>query len=193
MSKIICWAIFSLALAWITSQSFKIVIAVKIFKKRISLNRFFEDGNFPSTHSAVSTSLSYIVIFILLYEPDKIAALVTSVITLTIFETFKTLRDSCGHRHRQDATNRILFKSLIEVKRNEQLIKEAEKEANTRVGHKTYEVFGGALLGVLTTSYMIGLFFVPKVLFVILPISVFYFWFFFKYVKRKAKKTERRK
>lgn len=192
MYTIIFFAVFSLTATWMTSQGYKLIIAVKIFKKKISLHRFMEDGNFPSTHSAVAVSLAYIVIFILLYEPDKISALITAVITLTVFETAKTLRDACGHRHRQDVTNNILYILLV-GKADDSIKKEAEKEANTRVGHKPYEVLGGALLGVLTTSYMIGLFFVPKVLFVILPISVFYFWFFFKYVKRKAKKTERRK
>src|SRR5574344_2611122 len=99
MYTIIWWSAFSLMAKWVLSQSFNIVISLKIFKKKISLHRFFEDGNFPSTHSAVSLTLSYIVIFILLYEPDKIAALVTAVIALTVFETAKTVRDACGHRH----------------------------------------------------------------------------------------------
>lgn len=205
-SNLIILAILSLPFTWIISQGYKVIIGNRVFGKKVTVSNFFADGNFPSTHSATSVTVGIIIIFLLLYMSDKINALILSVCILTIFEVFKTLRDACGHRHRQDNTNKLIInivklviKLISSNKINDySLLEESHKlenaaqiEASKRVGHKTYEVVGGALLGIISSAYLISIFIDIKWLAIIFPISIFYFWFFIKVIRRLKEKGEK--
>ena len=204
--NLILFSILILPFTWTMSQAYKMVIGNKLFGKKVNVQNFFADGNFPSTHSATSVATASSIIFLLLEMQDKILALTMALIVFVTFEVFKTLRDACGCRYRQDKTNKLLKRTIkclskvvcsLETEEKvdtELLLKIAEletdieKEAKKRVGHKVYEVFGGAILGVISFSYMISIFFHTSLMYVTIPISLFYFWFFLKFMKRKKNK-----
>lgn len=201
--NLILFSILILPFTWTMSQAYKMVIGNKLFGKKVNVQNFFADGNFPSTHSATSVATASSIIFLLLEMQDKILALTMALIVFVTFEVFKTLRDACGCRYRQDKTNKLLkqtakclSKVVCSLTKEEKvdtelavkiadLEEDIEREAKKRVGHKVYEVFGGAILGVISFSYMISIFFYTSLIYVTIPISLFYFWFFLKFMKRK--------
>lgn len=207
--NLIAFSFLVLPFTWIMSQAYKMVIGNTIFGKKVSLQNLFADGNFPSTHSATSVATASGIVFLLLYMQDKLLSLTLSLIIFIVFEVFKTLRDACGCRYRQDKTNKILKKTIkllvkiIYLLVNDQkmdatyLLKfssledEIEKESKKRVGHKTYEVFGGALLGLISFFYLMAIFFNQMLLAIIIPISIFYYWFFIKVIKRKKNEVKK--
>lgn len=204
--NLILFSILILPFTWTMSQAYKMVIGHKLFGKKVNVQNFFADGNFPSTHSATSVATASSIIFLLLEMQDKIFALTMALIVFVTFEVFKTLRDACGCRYRQDKTNKLLkrtakclSKVVCSLETEEKIDTELavkianleddiEREEKKRVGHKVYEVFGGAILGVISFSYMISIFFYTSLMYVTIPISLFYFWFFLKFMKRKKNK-----
>ena len=204
--NLILFSIIVLPFTWTMSQAYKMVIGNKLFGKKVNVQNFFADGNFPSTHSATSVATASSIIFLILEMEDKILALTMALIVLATFEVFKTLRDACGCRYRQDKTNRLLRRTvrylskIVDALEKDKKIdteltvkianleEDIEREAKKRVGHKVYEVLGGALLGFISFSYMLSIFFYTSLMYVTIPISLFYFWFFIKYMKRKKNK-----
>ena len=60
----------SIALAWVTSQAFKTLLKIAITKNnnpRNVIKQFFSDGDFPSSHTAVSVT-GCIVVTPIIYE-----------------------------------------------------------------------------------------------------------------------------
>lgn len=204
--NLILFSIMILPFTWTMSQAYKMVIGNKILGMKVSFANFFADGNFPSTHSATSVATASSIIFLILEMEDKILALTLALIVFVTFEVFKTLRDACGCRYRQDKTNKLLKRTIkclsklvSTLEKDEKIDTELvlkiaeletdiEKEAKKRVGHRVYEVFGGAILGIICFSYMISIFFYTSLMYVTIPVSLFYFWFFLKFMKRKKNK-----
>lgn len=191
----------SIALAWVTSQAFKCLLKVAITKDRTPRNivkQFFSDGDFPSSHTAVSVTAS-IVITPLLYEvvynassKNEIIIAIAAEVILLLW-TAMTIRDALGIRMRVQENAQTMHKFLKESK-NYFIVSESLQEfwsdlgdqINIKAGHMPHEVIGGLILAFIfgvgansirTSNYV--------VLIIDIVISIVYFVLSYLFLSKK--------
>ena len=191
----------SIALAWVTSQAFKCLLKVAITKDRTPRNivkQFFSDGDFPSSHTAVSVTAS-IVVTPLLYEvvynassKNEIIIAIAAEVILLLW-TAMTIRDALGIRMRVQENAQTMHKFLKESK-NYFIVSESLQEfwsdlgdqINIKAGHMPHEVIGGLILALIfgvgansirTSNYI--------VLIIDIIISILYFVLSYLFLSKK--------
>lgn len=191
----------SIALAWVTSQAFKCLLKVAITKDRTPRNivkQFFSDGDFPSSHTAVSVTAS-IVVTPLLYEvvynassKNEIIIAIAAEVILLLW-TAMTIRDALGIRMRVQENAQTMHKFLKESK-NYFIVSESLQEfwsdlgdqINIKAGHMPHEVIGGLILAFIfgvgansirTSNYV--------VLIIDIVISIVYFVLSYLFLSKK--------
>lgn len=196
----------SIALAWVTSQAFKCLLKVAITKDRTSRNiikQFFSDGDFPSSHTAVSVTAS-IVLTPLLYEvvynassKNEIIIAIAAEVILLLW-TAMTIRDALGIRMRVQENAQTMHKFLKESK-NYFVVSESLQEfwsdlgdqINIKAGHMPHEVIGGLILALIfgigansirTSNYI--------VLIIDIIISIVYFVLSYLFLSKKINLPE---
>ncbi len=154
----------TVALAWIISQAFKTLLKVAITKNknpRNILKQFFSDGDFPSSHTAVSVT-GVIVITPLLYEAiytatskSEILVCVATEIVLLLW-TAMTIRDALGIRMRVQENAKTLHKFLKEsgnyfvvADSLQEFWSKLGDQINIKAGHMPHEVIGGLILALI--------------------------------------------
>ena len=196
----------SVALAWVTSQAFKCLLKVAITKDRTPRNivkQFFSDGDFPSSHTAVSVTAS-IVVTPLLYEAVYNASSKTEVTiaiaaeVILLLWTAMTIRDALGIRMRVQENAQTMHKFLKESK-NYFVVSESLQEfwsdlgdqINIKAGHMPHEVIGGLILALIfgvgansirTNNYI--------VLIIDIIISIVYFVLSYLFLSKKINLPE---
>lgn len=154
----------SIALAWVTSQSFKTLLKVAITKDRTPRNivkQFFSDGDFPSSHTTVSVT-GVIVISPLLFEAVYSATSKTEILVCIAAEvilllwTAMTIRDALGIRMRVQENAQTMHKFLKESKNYfivteslQNFWSELGDQINIKAGHMPHEVIGGLILATI--------------------------------------------
>ena len=154
----------SIALSWVASQTFKTLLKVAITKNknaRYIVHQFFSDGDFPSSHTTVSTTAS-IVVTPLLFEAvceatskTEILACIAIEVTLLIW-TAMTIRDALGIRMRVQELSKITQQFLTETPKYF-IVSESLQEfweglgnsINIKAGHLPHEVIGGLILALI--------------------------------------------
>lgn len=196
----------SIALAWVTSQAFKCLLKVAITKDRTPRNivkQFFSDGDFPSSHTAVSVTAS-IVVTPLLYEvvynassKNEIIIAIAAEVILLLW-TAMTIRDALGIRMRVQENAQTMHKFLKESK-NYFIVSESLQEfwsdlgdqINIKAGHMPHEVIGGLILALIfgvgansirTSNYI--------VLIIDIIISILYFVLSYLFLSKKINLPE---
>lgn len=196
----------SIALAWVTSQAFKCLLKVAITKDRTPRNivkQFFSDGDFPSSHTAVSVTAS-IVVTPLLYEvvynassKNEIIIAIAAEVILLLW-TAMTIRDALGIRMRVQENAQTMHKFLKESK-NYFVVSESLQEfwsdlgdqINIKAGHMPHEVIGGLILALIfgvgansirTSNYI--------VLIIDIIISIAYFVLSYLFLSKKINLPE---
>lgn len=196
----------SIALAWVTSQAFKCLLKVAITKDRTPRNivkQFFSDGDFPSSHTAVSVTAS-IVVTPLLYEvvynassKNEIIIAIAAEVILLLW-TAMTIRDALGIRMRVQENAQTMHKFLKESK-NYFVVSESLQEfwsnlgdqINIKAGHMPHEVIGGLILALIfgvgansirTSNYI--------VLIIDIIISIVYFVLSYLFLSKKINLPE---
>lgn len=196
----------SIALAWVTSQAFKCLLKVAITKDRTPRNivkQFFSDGDFPSSHTAVSVTAS-IVVTPLLYEvvynassKNEIIIAIAAEVILLLW-TAMTIRDALGIRMRVQENAQTMHKFLKESK-NYFVVSEALQkfwsdlgdQINIKAGHMPHEVIGGLILALIfgvgansirTSNYI--------VLIIDIIISIVYFVLSYLFLSKKINLPE---
>ena len=196
----------SIALAWVTSQAFKCLLKVAITKDRTPrniVNQFFSDGDFPSSHTAVSVTAS-IVVTPLLYEvvynassKNEIIIAIAAEVILLLW-TAMTIRDALGIRMRVQENAQTMHKFLKESK-NYFVVSESLQEfwsnlgdqINIKAGHMPHEVIGGLILALIfgigansirTSNYI--------VLIIDIIISIVYFVLSYLFLSKKINLPE---
>ena len=154
----------SIALSWVASQTFKTVLKVAITKNknaRYIVHQFFSDGDFPSSHTTVSTTAS-IVVTPLLFEAVCEATSKTEILTCIAVEvtlliwTAMTIRDALGIRMRVQELSKITQQFLKETPKYF-IVSESLQEfweglgnsINIKAGHMPHEVIGGLILALI--------------------------------------------
>ena len=154
----------SIALAWVTSQAFKTLLKIAITKNKNPRNiikQFFSDGDFPSSHTAVSVT-GCIVITPIMYEAIYNATSQTEILVCIAAEvvlllwTAMTIRDALGIRMRVQENAQTMQKFLKESKNYfvvteslQNFWDELGNNINIKAGHMPHEVIGGLILALI--------------------------------------------
>lgn len=154
----------SIALAWVTSQAFKTLLKIAITKNKNPRNiikEFFSDGDFPSSHTAVSVT-GCIVITPIIYEAIYNATSQTEILVCIAAEvvlllwTAMTIRDALGIRMRVQENAQTMQKFLKESKNYfivteslQNFWNELGDNINIKAGHMPHEVIGGLILALI--------------------------------------------
>ncbi len=130
--------------AWFIAQFYKVVSSI-IFEKKINIQRFWETGGMPSSHSATVSSLATAV---------GIAQGINSVyFAISVIFAIIVMHDASGIRRaagKQAGVLNALGKSLsnlFEEKFHQEQLKEL-------LGHTPVEVMAGAILGIVVAFLM---------------------------------------
>ncbi len=172
--NLIFFITIAISFTWLVTQCFKVFLKCWIGKK-FSFKMFFQDGDFPSTHTALVTCSVILVLFLnacTFYINDMtVVSQYNSAKDFLIVLTLAAIviRDAMGQRHRQDNTNRNLknlkdYVKEIGVEKNvidhiDATFDSIDNEALKRVGHLKHEVYGGLILGALCALFPIIFFF----------------------------------
>lgn len=154
----------SIVLAWVTSQAFKTLLKIAITKNknlRNIIKQFFSDGDFPSSHTAVSVT-GCIVITPIIYEAIYNATSQTEILVCIAAEvvlllwTAMTIRDALGIRMRVQENAQTMQKFLKESKNYfivteslQNFWNELGDNINIKAGHMPHEVIGGLILALI--------------------------------------------
>lgn len=154
----------SIVLAWVTSQAFKTLLKIAITKNKNPRNiikQFFSDGDFPSSHTAVSVT-GCIVITPIIYEAIYNATSQTEILVCIAAEvvlllwTAMTIRDALGIRMRVQENAQTMQKFLKESKNYfivteslQNFWNELGDNINIKAGHMPHEVIGGLILALI--------------------------------------------
>jgi len=122
--------------AWFLAQLLK-VINVLVSSKKIDFTRFIGSGGMPSSHSAFIVSLTTVV--------AKIKGLDSAEFGISLAVSLIVMYDAAGVRRAAGKQAKVL-NQLIHTHNDKVQFDEKLKEL---LGHSPFEVFMGALLGIL--------------------------------------------
>lgn len=124
------------AFAWFLAQLLK-VINVLLSSKKIDFTRFIGSGGMPSSHSAFIVSLATVV--------GKIKGIDSAEFGMAIAVSLIVMYDAAGIRRAAGKQAKVL-NQLVHSHNDKMNFDEKLKEL---LGHSPFEVFMGALLGIL--------------------------------------------
>lgn len=122
--------------AWFLAQLLK-VINVLLTSKRIDFTRFIGSGGMPSSHSAFIVSLATVV--------GKIEGIDSAEFGIAIAVSLIVMYDAAGVRRAAGKQAKVLNQLLHS--HNDKL--NFDEKLKELLGHSPFEVFMGALLGIL--------------------------------------------
>lgn len=125
-------------ISWFIAQLIKVVITL-ITDKRFDFTRLFGSGGMPSSHAAFTVSLAVAVGLNSGFRSVEFA--------ITAAFAFVVMYDATGVRRSAGEQARILNR-IVESMGRENL-SETGKKLKELLGHTPFEVFGGAVLGIL--------------------------------------------
>ena len=125
-------------ISWFIAQLIK-VITVLIKNKRIDFRRFVGSGGMPSSHSSFVTALATSVALIDSIYSTSFA--ISAVLALVV------MYDAAGVRRAAGQQAKILNKIVEEWEHLD--FGQTDKRLKELLGHTPFEVFAGALLGIL--------------------------------------------
>jgi len=127
--------------AWFLAQLLK-VINVLVSSKKIDFTRFIGSGGMPSSHSAFIVSLTTVVAKI--KGIDSVEFGISLAVSLIVMYDAAGVRRAAGKQAK--VLNQLIYSHNDKVQFDEKL-----KEL---LGHSPFEVFMGALLGILIGIWM---------------------------------------
>lgn len=129
--------------SWFIAQALKVIITI-MTEKKLNLYRFVGSGGMPSSHSSMVMGLSTAIGLKLGW--DSMLYGVTLVFALIVMYDASGVRRAVGKQA-------IILNSILKDKHNHKHIQEGRlKEL---VGHTPFEVFAGAILGIIIANIMI--------------------------------------
>ena len=134
----------AVALSWLIAQSIKVIRGC-IRERRFNFRWLFGTGGMPSAHSAAVASLETVVG--LYYGFKSIPFLIVGVFMLI------TMFDAAGVRRSSGRQATVLNKMLDDLYERGEVTDARLKEL---LGHTPFEVFAGALLGVVVSVILCG-------------------------------------
>ena len=132
-------------LAWLLAQGSKILLAF-ILGRRLSVWMIMESGGFPSSHSALVSAMTIKV--------GQVAGWDAPLFAVSLIFAFIVMYDAAGVR-RAAGEHAYLINEMIDRLDLTHLLKSSKKAEDEKkklkelIGHTPFEVFGGAVIGVL--------------------------------------------
>ncbi|OPL08442.1 MAG: hypothetical protein AVO33_10825 [delta proteobacterium ML8_F1] len=135
---------FSVAfLSWFIAQIAKVVLTL-VFDKKLNLYRMVGSGGMPSSHAAIVMAVTTAVGLDFGFDSGLFA--VSLVFSLVVMYDASGVRRAVGKQA-------IILNTMIEDLYKHRHI--GQQKMKELVGHTPYEVFVGALLGILMANIMI--------------------------------------
>ena len=150
MKLIIYIALTALATC-VLSQTLKILFNTIINKTKFSLRKITSDGSYPSSHTGFVTSITTIswisTIRTILSSEDASISIWCSMAFTALAVVI--IRDALGVRY----TVQKLCEVVTGLAEDSKYCEKIKKELNIKSGHRPYEVFGGAILGIIIATF----------------------------------------
>ncbi len=124
--------------SWAIAQLLKVIVVI-IQQKQLELRLFVSSGGMPSSHSAFVSALATAVAFI---EGFGSAAFAISVILALV-----VMYDSAGVRQSVGKQSAVLNRIIREL-RFRRPMTEVERDLKEFIGHTSFQVIAGSLLGI---------------------------------------------
>ena len=129
--------------SWFIAQALKVILTL-IVDRKLNLSRMIGSGGMPSSHSSLVMGLSTAVGLHLGWDsPLYAVALVTSLVVMY---------DASGVRRSVGIQAAILNQIIEDAYQHKPFSQDKLKEL---IGHTPYEVFAGAILGIVVANVMI--------------------------------------
>lgn len=125
-------------LSWFVAQMIKVIITL-IKDDRLDFTKLFSSGGMPSSHAAFTVSLAVAVGFAAGFRSVEFA--------IAAAFAFVVMYDATGVRRSAGEQARILNRIVESMGREN--ISETGKKLKELLGHTPFEVFGGAILGIV--------------------------------------------
>ena len=130
-------------LAWFLAQIIKVIIGL-LTTKQFDFTRLFGSGGMPSSHAAFTVSLATAV--------GLEAGFNSRIFAVTAAFAFVVMYDATGVRRSAGEQARILNR-IVESMGNGD-VSETGKKLKELLGHTPFEVFAGAVLGIVIAVIM---------------------------------------
>lgn len=129
--------------SWFIAQALKVILTL-IIDRRLNLYRMVGSGGMPSSHSSLVMGLSTAIgLYVGWDTPLYAIALVTSLVVMY---------DASGVRRAVGIQAAILNQIIEDAYQHKPFSQDKLKEL---VGHTPYEVFAGAILGIVVANVML--------------------------------------
>ncbi|MDA3846813.1 MAG: divergent PAP2 family protein [Vallitaleaceae bacterium] len=132
-------------LGWVVAQAIK-VFSTLIRTRRFDFERLMGSGGMPSSHASTVIAASVVIGQTMGYD--------SPVFGLALVTSFVVMYDACGIRRAAGKQAEIL-NSIVDALRLHQSIN-YQKKLKELLGHTYFEVFAGAVLGVLVGLFIVS-------------------------------------
>jgi len=122
------------ASAWAIAQILKVLV-VLVQEKRVAWNYFVTSGGMPSSHTAIVCALATSIAMI--FGVNSVAFSIAVVLAVIVMYDAAGVRQSVGQQ--SAIINRLVKGAKLDI----------EKELREFIGHTPFQVFMGAVVGVL--------------------------------------------
>lgn len=135
----------------VLSQTLKTFFNVVVRKRKFKLDNLVSDGNYPSSHTAFTSSVTTISWIYTMYEYITKGTAEISMwcsVALTVF-LIVVVRDALGVRY----TVQKLCDAVTKVSEGTNCEEEIKRLLDVKSGHRPHEVLAGAVLGIMVASF----------------------------------------
>jgi acid phosphatase family membrane protein YuiD len=196
------YSLSQVVIVWVVSQVFKTGLKLVTNKQQFYFKMLFDDGDFPSTHTAVTITAtistfynSYIFVNEVIQNKFQMASFVcfiTSLLTSVIVSAFVVIRDAGGVRRDVDKNGELqkqMAESIATIPNTEVLqniFSEIARSVRIKNGHMPHEIIGGIILAAIVEAWFI-LFNTVYLVFVIVGTLLYVIITFIIFIKRSHK------
>ena len=127
------------ACAWLIAQLLKVVV-VLVQKKQFDLRYLVRSGGMPSSHSALVSALATSVA--LIEGVDSAAFAISAIVALVVMYDSAGVRQSVGKQS-------VVLNRIIQEVRVRRPLTELERDLREFIGHTSFQVLVGGVVGIL--------------------------------------------
>jgi len=125
-------------LGWVIAQIIKLIVGL-VKKKRFSFTLLMSSGGIPSSHSATVCALAV--------STGRQYGFESAIFAISVIFAFIIMYDAAGVRRAAGEQAKILNRMMRDLDRGDTT--SAQKELKELIGHTPFEVFAGAMLGII--------------------------------------------
>ena len=131
--------------AWAVAQLLKVFTRLAR-EKRLDLRYLVKSGGMPSAHSAMVSALATAAAGI--HGLDSVAVGIAAILAFIVIYDAAGVRQSVGHHS-------VVLNRLIREFRFNRPISEWEHDLRELMGHTTFQVFAGVILGIIVALVLV--------------------------------------